>query len=159
MHTLPQYMHAVHISHLHVHTHTHTRTHTHTHTCTHHTCANRPAAAASELDTTLTTLRGPRSLHTSPQQATPPLGATFVKGLGTPQSTGVASSSDRLCGVVLTKEKYYCVPSLDDLDLRTRDNRCEVENFTVGREGFGKVFFPGKTDVFGLNLDELGEKE
>lgn len=83
------------------------------------------------------------------------MSSTFVKG--TLKDTEAASSSDRLCRVVLTKEEYYCVPSLDDLDQRTLDNCCEVENFTVGREGYGKVFFPGKIDVFGLNLDELGE--
>ena len=31
-----------------------------------------------------------------------------------------------------------------------------VEGFTVGRRGFGQVHFPGKTDVYGFNLDELG---
>ena len=58
---------------------------------------------------------------------------------------------------MLDEGEYYCTPSLDELDRRTRDNRCEVDGFTVGREGFGKVFFPGKTDVFGLNLDKLGK--
>lgn len=32
-----------------------------------------------------------------------------------------------------------------------------VENFTIGREGFGSIFFPGMTDVTGLNLDEIGD--
>ena len=34
---------------------------------------------------------------------------------------------------------------------------CMVQGFTVGRRGFGQVHFPGKTDVYGLNLDELGK--
>ena len=34
---------------------------------------------------------------------------------------------------------------------------CEVENFTVGREGFGKVCFLGMTDVAGLDLDNLSK--
>ncbi len=32
---------------------------------------------------------------------------------------------------------------------------CLVENFTVGRNGYGNVFFPGVTNVAGLNLDEI----
>ncbi|PIK59288.1 hypothetical protein BSL78_03798 [Apostichopus japonicus] len=31
----------------------------------------------------------------------------------------------------------------------------EVENFTIGREGYGSVFFPGVTDISNLNLDEI----
>ena len=33
-----------------------------------------------------------------------------------------------------------------------------VEDFVIGRHGFGKIFFPGQTDLAGLNLDELGER-
>ena len=32
---------------------------------------------------------------------------------------------------------------------------CLVENFTVGRTGYGNIFFPGVTNVAGLNLDEI----
>ena len=146
------------------------RIHTHTHMHTHmHIYRSVPV----DLDTTLTALRGPKPpltspqplhtspqpLHTSPQRDTTtssPLQATFVKESGTSRSR-IASSPDRPCRVVLSQEGYYCIPPLDELDRRTRNAHCEVENFTVGRKGVGKVFFPGKTDVFGLNLDELGK--
>ena len=32
-----------------------------------------------------------------------------------------------------------------------------MNNFIVGREGYGEVKFIGETDVFGLNLDEIGK--
>ena len=32
-----------------------------------------------------------------------------------------------------------------------------VDDFVVGREGYGKVKFYGRTNVAGLNLDEIGE--
>lgn len=31
-----------------------------------------------------------------------------------------------------------------------------VNDFVVGREGYGKVKFYGRTNVAGLNLDEIG---
>ncbi len=35
------------------------------------------------------------------------------------------------------------------------EGNCNVENFTIGREGYGNIFFPGVTNVAGLNLDEI----
>uniref|UniRef100_A0A672Y6M6 Nuclear pore complex protein Nup98-Nup96 n=1 Tax=Sphaeramia orbicularis TaxID=375764 RepID=A0A672Y6M6_9TELE len=32
---------------------------------------------------------------------------------------------------------------------------CVVENFTVGRKGYGSIFFPGEVNVTGLHLDEI----
>ena len=32
-----------------------------------------------------------------------------------------------------------------------------VDDFVVGREGYGKVKFYGRTNVAGLNLDEIGK--
>ena len=34
---------------------------------------------------------------------------------------------------------------------------CIVTDFVVGRYGYGNVFFPGETNVAGLNLDEIGK--
>lgn len=35
------------------------------------------------------------------------------------------------------------------------DGSCIVPNFTVGREGYGNVYFGSEIDVAGLNLDEI----
>lgn len=40
-------------------------------------------------------------------------------------------------------------------DGATGTKRCPVENFTVGRYGYGNVCFLGVTDVAGLDLDSI----
>uniref|UniRef100_A0A646QCP4 Nuclear pore complex protein Nup98-Nup96 n=1 Tax=Hemiscolopendra marginata TaxID=943146 RepID=A0A646QCP4_9MYRI len=58
--------------------------------------------------------------------------------------------------VVLNRPGYYTIPSLDELaQLVDKNGNCIVENFTIGREGFGNIYFFGLTNVFGLNLDEI----
>ncbi|XP_066286606.1 nuclear pore complex protein Nup98-Nup96-like isoform X2 [Branchiostoma lanceolatum] len=58
-------------------------------------------------------------------------------------------------GIVLTKNEYYTEPSLDELANMVDENGdCWVENFVIGRDGYGSVFFPGLTNVANLNLDE-----
>jgi nuclear pore complex protein Nup98-Nup96 len=59
---------------------------------------------------------------------------------------------------VLTKQDYYTVPPCDELDEMIQDGCCEVEGFTIGRRGYGEIHFPDKTDVYGMNLDQLGEE-
>ena len=60
-------------------------------------------------------------------------------------------------GIVLRRPGYYTMPSLEELaEMTDKDGICVVDNFVVGREGFGNVLFSGKTDVTGLNLDEIG---
>ena len=59
---------------------------------------------------------------------------------------------------MLTKQGYYTVPPCDELDEMVEDGHCVVEGFTIGRRGFGEIHFPDKTDVYGMNLDLLGEQ-
>ena len=48
------------------------------------------------------------------------------------------------------------MPAFDELaEMVDNDGNCWVENFVVGREGYGNVLFPGMTNVAGLNLDEI----
>lgn len=35
---------------------------------------------------------------------------------------------------------------------------CFVDGFTIGREGYGSIHFPGVVNVAGLILDEIGKK-
>lgn len=59
-------------------------------------------------------------------------------------------------GIVLTRPGYFTVPSMDELaSMVGPDGHCIVENFCVAREGYGNVYFPGRTDVAGLNLDDI----
>lgn len=53
--------------------------------------------------------------------------------------------------------RYYTIPSLNELiDYIGEDGSCKVPNFTIGRNGYGNVYFDVEIDVAGLNLDELG---
>ncbi|KAM9728244.1 nuclear pore complex protein Nup98-Nup96-like, partial [Menidia menidia] len=59
-------------------------------------------------------------------------------------------------GLVLTRLGYYTIPSLEDLaELVDENGECVVDNFTVGRRGYGSVFFPGEVNLTGLNLDQV----
>ncbi|XP_068436301.1 nuclear pore complex protein Nup98-Nup96 isoform X3 [Clinocottus analis] len=59
-------------------------------------------------------------------------------------------------GIVLNRVGYYTIPSLDDLAEMVDDNGvCVVDNFTVGRKGYGSIFFPGEVNVSALNVDEI----
>ncbi|KAG4074307.1 hypothetical protein HA402_008716 [Bradysia odoriphaga] len=59
-------------------------------------------------------------------------------------------------GVILTRAKYYTIPPLDKLeDFMNEDGSCIVPNFTIGRKGYGNVYFNEPIDLAGLNLDEL----
>uniref|UniRef100_H3A040 Nuclear pore complex protein Nup98-Nup96 n=1 Tax=Latimeria chalumnae TaxID=7897 RepID=H3A040_LATCH len=69
--------------------------------------------------------------------------------------------SSNLClghspGIVLTRVGYYTIPSMEELgQMTTESGRCILENFTIGRRGYGSIFFPGEVDLTGLNLDEI----
>ncbi|XP_038105897.1 nuclear pore complex protein Nup98-Nup96 [Culex quinquefasciatus] len=59
-------------------------------------------------------------------------------------------------GIVLRRAGYYTIPSLDEiLQLMDEEGRCVVANFTIGRRGYGNVYFNEPIDVAGLNLDEI----
>ncbi|XP_035288063.1 nuclear pore complex protein Nup98-Nup96 isoform X2 [Anguilla anguilla] len=59
-------------------------------------------------------------------------------------------------GIVLGRVGYYTIPSLEELGSMLNENGdCLVENFTVGRKGYGSIFFPGEVNLTDLNLDEI----
>ncbi|XP_074651968.1 nuclear pore complex protein Nup98-Nup96-like [Tubulanus polymorphus] len=59
-------------------------------------------------------------------------------------------------GIILRRPGYYTIPSLDELaDAVDGNGDCFVQDFTIGREGYGSVFFPGVTNLAGLNFDEI----
>ncbi|KAG6800055.1 nuclear pore complex protein Nup98-Nup96 isoform X2 [Apis mellifera caucasica] len=68
-------------------------------------------------------------------------------------STSTPSSG--LAKVTLTRVGYYTIPSLDELHEYVDGEKCIVPNFTVGREGYGNVYFPESFDIYGLNLDDI----
>jgi Nucleoporin autopeptidase len=57
--------------------------------------------------------------------------------------------------MVLRRHGYYTLPSSEELQ-RDEKGYWLVDNFVVGRAGYGNVMFYGLTNVEGLNLDEIG---
>ncbi|CRK89895.1 CLUMA_CG003627, isoform A [Clunio marinus] len=59
-------------------------------------------------------------------------------------------------GIILRRAGYYTIPSLDELvEYLDTEGRCVVSDFTIGRRGYGNVYFDHEMDVSGLNLDEI----
>ncbi|NXB03607.1 NUP98 protein, partial [Cnemophilus loriae] len=59
-------------------------------------------------------------------------------------------------GIVLTRAGYYTIPSLEELARLTNDrNECIVTDFTIGRKGYGSIYFEGEVNLTNLNLDEI----
>ncbi|XP_030369193.1 nuclear pore complex protein Nup98-Nup96 [Scaptodrosophila lebanonensis] len=59
-------------------------------------------------------------------------------------------------GIILRRVGYYTIPSLEELkSFLAEDGSCVVPNFTIGREGYGNVYFGKEMDVSGINLDEI----
>ena len=54
----------------------------------------------------------------------------------------------------LTRPNYYTEPSLTRLCRMSEEELSQVKDFSVGNE-FGKIMFEGKTDVRGLDLDDI----
>ncbi|XP_051956163.1 nuclear pore complex protein Nup98-Nup96-like isoform X2 [Xyrauchen texanus] len=59
-------------------------------------------------------------------------------------------------GIVLDRVGYYTIPTMEELGKMLNENgECIVENFTVGRKGYGSVFFPGEVNLTNMNLDDI----
>uniref|UniRef100_A0A8C0DZU9 Nuclear pore complex protein Nup98-Nup96 n=1 Tax=Balaenoptera musculus TaxID=9771 RepID=A0A8C0DZU9_BALMU len=59
-------------------------------------------------------------------------------------------------GIVLTKVGYYTIPSMDDLAKVTSEKgECIVSDFTIGRKGYGSIYFEGDVNLTNLNLDDI----
>lgn len=55
----------------------------------------------------------------------------------------------------LTREGYFTSPSLQAITHMPEAELKQIDNFEVGRHGFGSVKWPGITDVRGLDLDKI----
>lgn len=72
------------------------------------------------------------------------------------QSVSEAEHQPHPTGITLTRQGYYTKPSLNDLiPLIDDEGHCVVPSFTIGRQGYGNVFFEEPIDVANLNLDDI----
>ncbi|NWI19266.1 NUP98 protein, partial [Crypturellus soui] len=59
-------------------------------------------------------------------------------------------------GIILTRAGYYTIPSMEELARLTNDrNECVVTDFTIGRKGYGSIYFEGEVNLTNLNLDDI----
>ena len=60
-------------------------------------------------------------------------------------------------GIRLRRAGYYTIPSMSELATMVdpETGNCTVENFTIGRQGYGNVFFPGLTNIKNMNFDDI----
>ncbi|KAF5306612.1 hypothetical protein FQA39_LY08801 [Lamprigera yunnana] len=72
-------------------------------------------------------------------------------GFGDHISVGV-----QRCSVKLTDKEYYTNPPIENLSIDDNGD-CIVENFEIGRKGFGKIKFLDPVNLSNLDLDEIIE--
>ncbi|XP_048349598.1 nuclear pore complex protein Nup98-Nup96-like [Sphaerodactylus townsendi] len=59
-------------------------------------------------------------------------------------------------GIRLTRMGYYTIPSMEELARMTNDKgECVVTDFTIGRKGYGSIYFEGEVNLTNLDLDEI----
>ena len=65
-------------------------------------------------------------------------------------------SQPQPAGVKLKRAGYYTIPSMSELSTMVDpEGNLNVENFTIGRQGYGNIFFPGMTNIKGMNFDDI----
>ncbi|XP_066587580.1 nuclear pore complex protein Nup98-Nup96 isoform X2 [Prorops nasuta] len=150
--------------------------------CNNYYLARRESGTDSEslVNNTIAELR-PNSFINSPNQSRSDLnnsGQAFISMLNTSSEATLNSLSDKnksdcnphtsetqesdestwstnAANIILHRSGYYTIPPLDKLDDYVSGESCIVPNFTIGRKGYGNVFYPDSFDIYGLNLDEI----
>ncbi|KAN0027839.1 hypothetical protein ACTFIV_009663 [Dictyostelium citrinum] len=59
----------------------------------------------------------------------------------------------------LTRDGYQCVPSIKELSKKTDKELTSIQGFTISRDGCGSIYFPGSTNLVGLDLDDIVDIE
>lgn len=128
------------------------------------TSLSSPKSSAKQLDFTAhsesTPQRPTRKESVTPQKSIvltrDDLEATSPKESDSGHSRKSSDQSPTNSTVILKRHQYFTVPSVEELEkLRAEDGKCYIQGFTVGRIGYGNVYFPDKMDVSNLNLDEI----
>ncbi|KAH7720654.1 Nucleoporin autopeptidase family protein [Aphelenchoides avenae] len=68
----------------------------------------------------------------------------------------VVAEADHPARIRLTRPEYYCDPPLEELAQAARHGVCHIDaGLTVGRLGYGSVFWRGPFDLRDVDLDEI----
>ena len=67
------------------------------------------------------------------------------------------SEEPQPAGIKLKRAGYYTIPSMSELCTMVdpETGNLTVENFTIGRAGYGNIFFPGLTNIKNMNFDDI----
>lgn len=105
----------------------------------------------SEKGSAFGLLRGDDSeISFSPRRVNSPIGYESI------MRSNKEVSPEESCGVILTRHGYYTIPELDNLHkYKNEDGRCIISGLTIGKAGFGNVYFPNEVDITDMNLDEI----
>merc|ERR1712048_217714 len=57
----------------------------------------------------------------------------------------------------LKRSDYFCKPTISEMSAMSKKQLMQVDNFVIGRHGFGSIMWPGLTDVRNLDLDQIVE--
>uniref|UniRef100_A0A6I8SCP2 Nuclear pore complex protein Nup98-Nup96 n=1 Tax=Xenopus tropicalis TaxID=8364 RepID=A0A6I8SCP2_XENTR len=72
------------------------------------------------------------------------------------RETEILDASPHPAGIILTRDSYYTIPSMEELARSVDENgECIVNGFTIGREGFGSIYFEGIVNLTNLDLDSI----
>uniref|UniRef100_A0A914BXW0 Nuclear pore complex protein Nup98-Nup96 n=1 Tax=Acrobeloides nanus TaxID=290746 RepID=A0A914BXW0_9BILA len=73
-----------------------------------------------------------------------------------PTITRTSETSSTNSKIVFSRPEYYVEPSLSALKEATVNGVCKINNgLTIGRLGYGSVFWPGSFELSNLNFDEI----
>ncbi|KAM4697293.1 nuclear pore complex protein Nup98-Nup96 isoform 2-T2 [Discoglossus pictus] len=68
----------------------------------------------------------------------------------------ISNAPPHPAGIVLTRVGYYTLPSMEELASCVNEHgECIVDSFTIGRKGYGSIYFEGPVNLTNLNLDEI----
>jgi nuclear pore complex protein Nup98-Nup96 len=88
-----------------------------------------------------------------PARASPGTAAKIGGSVGLPAEA--EPEVDDNAAPLLTRPKYYTIPSISKLRKMSGQDLSQVEDFVVGHDDFGEILWPGYTDVRGLCLDDI----
>ncbi|GJQ67335.1 hypothetical protein Trydic_g9994, partial [Trypoxylus dichotomus] len=75
---------------------------------------------------------------------------------GVSENTPSSIENHDYCGITLNRWGYYTIPPLKEISkFKRQDGEVLVKGFTIGRVGYGSVYFFDRFDVANLNLDEI----
>ncbi|KAG2223788.1 hypothetical protein INT45_001922 [Circinella minor] len=114
----------------------------------------REKQQASASPSSSTSLVG-AGVSTSSSTSNIPAPGAPVRGESSSSSVGARFVSNSAYSATTTSQGYYSSPTLETLQSMTNEELKRVDNFMVGRRGYGEVRFDEPVDLSGLDLYDI----